>query len=169
MIRYLNSKYKGFTLIELVVTVAIVAILATVALPMLQLTVQRVKENELRANLREIRAAIDTYKRVADIANGPIKKIIGQSGYPPSLEVLVNGVVDENDPNKHKIRFLRKIPLDPMQPATSTNKSEGNLLNNWGLRSYASEPNNPAEGDDVYDVYSLSKQVGINGVPYAQW
>jgi len=161
---------KGFTLIELVVTVAIVAVLASAALPILQLSVQRVKETELRANLRQIREAIDAYKKVADIENGPIKKIVGQTGYPPNLEVLVEGVVDEKDPNKHKIKFLRKIPLDPMQPANqSSNKSENGLLNNWGLRSYASEANDPREGDDVYDVYSLSKQVGINGVPYSQW
>lgn len=163
-------KNSGFTLIELVVTVAIVAILATVALPMLQLSVQRVKENELRANLRQIREAIDAYKKVADIENGPIKKTISQSGYPPSLDVLVNGVVDEKDPNKHKIRFLRSIPLDPMQPVDqASSQSSNDLLNNWGLRSYKSEANSPAEGDDVYDVYSRSKQIGINGVPYNQW
>ncbi|MDI1298994.1 type II secretion system protein [Methylotenera sp.] len=163
-------KNSGFTLIELVVTVAIVSILATVALPMLQLSVQRVKENELRTNLRQIREAIDAYKKVADMDNGPIKKTLSQSGYPPSLEVLVYGVVDEKDPNKHKIRFLRNIPLDPMQPANqASSQSDRDLLSNWGLRSYKSEANNPAEGDDVYDVYSRSRQIGINGVPYNQW
>lgn len=155
---------KGFTLIELVVTVAIVAILASVAMPMLQITVQRTKENELRANLRQIREAIDAYKKAED--DGLIKKTIGKTGYPPNLEILVNGVVDEKDPNKHTVKFLRKIPLDPMQ---SPNKSDDHLTNNWGLRSYASEASNPSEGDDVYDVYSLSQQVGINGVPYSQW
>lgn len=170
MISRLPIKQEGFTLIELVITVTIVAILATVAMPMLQLSVQRVKENELRANLREIRQAIDAYKKVADVDNGPIKKVVGQTGYPPNLEVLVNGVVDENDPNKRKLKFLRRIPLDPMQPANlkSGNPNES-LPNNWGLRSYASDAKHPSEGDDVYDVYSLSNQVGINGVPYAQW
>ncbi len=163
-------KVKGFTLIELVVTLTMVAILATVAMPMLQLSVQRVKENELRANLRELREAIDAYKKMADMENGPIKKVIGKTGYPPNLEVLVDGVVDERDPNKHKIKFLRRIPLDPMQPASQEDyKSDSGLKNNWGLRSYASDANHPSEGDDVYDIYSRSQQVGINGVPYAQW
>ncbi len=159
---------KGFTLIELVVTVAIVGVLASAVLPVLQLSVQRVKENELRANLRDIREAIDAYKKLADVENGPIKKIVGQSGYPPNLDVLVEGVIDDKDPNKRKIRFLRRIPLDPMQPVNQGNNTNG-IITNWGLRSYASDANDPREGDDVYDVYSLSKQVGINGVPYAHW
>ena len=159
---------KGFTLIELVVTVAIVGVLASAVLPVLQLSVQRVKENVLRANLREIREAIDAYKKLADVENGPIKKIVGQTGYPPNLDVLVEGVIDEKDPNKRKIRFLRRIQLDPMQPVNAINNVNG-VISNWGLRSYASEANDPREGDDVYDVYSLSKQVGINGLPYANW
>ena len=159
---------KGFTLIELVVTVAIVGVLASAVLPVLQLSVQRAKENVLRANLREIREAIDAYKKLADVENGPIKKIVGQTGYPPNLDVLVEGVIDEKDPNKRKIRFLRRIPLDPMQPVNAINSTNG-VVSNWGLRSYASEANDPREGDDVYDVYSLSKQVGINGLPYANW
>ena len=163
-----SLKGKGFTLIELVVTVAIVGVLASAVLPVLQITVQRVKENELRANLREIREALDAYKKLADVDNGPIKKIVGQSGYPPNLDVLVEGVIDEKDPNKRKIRFLRRIPLDPMQPINQVSNTNG-IISNWGLRSYASDANDPREGDDVYDVYSLSKQVGINGVSYAQW
>jgi general secretion pathway protein G len=164
----LRSSLKGFTLIELVVTVAIVGVLASAVLPVLQLSVQRVKENELRANLREIREAIDAYKKLADVENGPIKKIVGQSGYPPNLDILVEGVVDEKDPNKRKIRFLRRIPLDPMQPVNQESNTN-DIISNWGLRSYASDANDPREGDDVYDVYSLSKQVGINGLPYAKW
>ena len=108
------------------------------------------------------------YKKLADVENGPIKKIVGQTGYPPNLDVLVEGVIDEKDPNKRKIRFLRRIPLDPMQPVNQVNNTNG-VISNWGLRSYASEANDPREGDDVYDVYSTSKQVGINGLPYANW
>ncbi len=166
MIYRSKKRLKGFTLIELVATVTIVAILASAALPMLQMSVQRAKENELRANLRQIREAIDAYKKVADTQNGPIKKIEGKTGYPPNLEILVEGVEDEKSPNKNKIRFLRRIPSDPMQPSSEAGE---NLSNNWGLRSYESEADDPKAGDDVYDVYSLSPQVGINGVPYAQW
>lgn len=162
-----SNGYKGFTLIELIVTVAIVAILASVALPMLKLSVQRVKENELRANLREIREAISAYKKAVDA--GHIKKTIDQTGYPPSLDILVIGIKDEKDLNNKKLRFLRRIPLDPMTPNLQIANKPNESPNNWGLRSYASEANNPAEGDDVYDVYSQSKQVGINGVPYTQW
>ena len=156
---------KGFTLIELIVTVTIVAILASVAMPMLQMSVQRSKENELRANLRHIREAIDTYKKAAD--EGRIKKNIEETGYPPNLEILVNGVVDEKDINKNKLKFLRKIPLDPMTSAADKNTDD--LPNNWGLRSYASDANKPEQGADVFDVYSLSQQIGINGIAYAKW
>lgn len=170
MIYSSKKRLKGFTLIELVATVVIVAILASAALPMLQMSVQRAKENELRANLRQMREAIDAYKRLADKENGPIKKIVGQTGYPPNLEALVEGIVDEADPtNKNKIRFLRRIPLDPMQPAREVGDNSEKVAGNWGLRSYESEADDPKVGDDVYDVYSLSQQVGINGVPYAQW
>ena len=159
------QQLKGFTLIELIVTVTIVAILASVAMPMLQMSVQRNKENELRANLRQIREAIDAYKKAAD--EGHIKKSIEETGYPPNLEILVNGVVDEKDINKNKLKFLRKIPLDPMTIATDKNTDD--LPNNWGLRSYASEASDPEQGADVFDVYSLSQQIGINGIAYAKW
>lgn len=147
---------KGFTLIELVVVVTLVAILASSAMQLLQLSVQRTKETELKANLRQIREAIDAYKKAVD--DGHIKKTIEQSGYPPNLEILVEGVQDDKTPNHHKMKFLRSIPVDPITASI-----------NWGLRSYSSDAEHPTEGDDVYDVYSLSQQVGINGIPYKQW
>ena len=156
---------KGFTLIELIVTVTIVAVLASAVMPMLKMTVQRSKENELRANLRQIREAIDAYKKAAD--DGRIKKQIDASGYPPNLEVLVKGVVNEKDANKSVLKFLRRIPLDPMTPVENAETED--LPNNWGLRSYTSDAAKPVAGDDVYDVYSKSQQLGINGVPYAKW
>jgi len=155
-------KLRGFTLIELVVTVAIIAILASGILPVAKLVAQREKEKELRASLRNMREAIDSYKKAFD--DKRIRKSPGQSGYPPSLATLVDGVQDEKDPEKHKLRFLRKILADPMSldptiPAEQT----------WGLRSYASEANEPHAGDDVFDVYSLSARKGLNGRPYSTW
>lgn len=151
-----TKRSNGFTLIELVVVVTLVSILASSALQVLQLSVQRTKESELKANLRQIREAIDAYKKAVD--EGHIKKTIEQTGYPPNLEVLVEGVQDDKTPNHKKMKFLRSIPVDPMSASTS-----------WGLRSYSSDADHPMEGDDVYDVYSLSNQVGINGIPYKQW
>ena len=160
----MSRRCGGFTLIELIVTVTIVAVLASVTMPMLKMTVQRSKETELRANLRQIREAIDAYKKAAD--EGRIEKKLG-NGYPPNLEVLVNGVTDAKDVNKRQLKFLRRIPLDPMTKAVNA-ESEA-LPNNWGLRSYESDAADPVAGDDVFDVYSLSAQIGINGVPYAKW
>lgn len=152
----------GFTLIELVITVAIVGLLAAVALPMAELGVKRFREHELHFALREIRTAIDAYKRAVD--EGRIEKTIGKSGYPPSLKTLVDGVPDVRLPDKSRIYFLRKIPRDPMfaDPARADEET-------WGKRSYASSHDAPEEGDDVFDVYSLSSGVGLNGIEYRRW
>jgi general secretion pathway protein G len=156
------KKQRGFTLIEMLITVAIVAILASVALPLSAVVSQHRKEQELRTALLEVRIAIDTYKQAADEKR--IAQAADQSGYPRSLQVLVDGVVDAKSPQKTKIYFLRRIPRDPMQRETKTPAA-----NSWGLRSYASGADDPQEGADVYDVYSLSAKTGINGVPYREW
>ena len=153
---------RGFTLIELIVTVAIVALLATAAAPMAQLALQRADEGELRRALREIRGAIDAYHAAA--SEGRIVLEQGQSGYPPSLTVLVEGVVDARDPEGRRIYFLRRLPRDPMFP-----DAQAAPETTWGLRSYASAPGAPLPGEDVYDVRSLHPGSGLDGTAYAQW
>jgi len=144
---------KGFTFIELLIVVAILALLASVAMPLAEVTVQRNKEQDLRRSLREIREAIDTYKRAVD--EGQIEKQADKSGYPPTLAVLAEGVVDKR--TGQTVYFLRRVPRDPLGES------------DWGLRSYASAPSAPQPGDDVYDVYSRSSDTGLNGVPYKDW
>ncbi|AMN82718.1 general secretion pathway protein GspG [Pseudomonas azotoformans] len=153
---------KGFTLIEMVVTVALVALLASIVTPMAQMTVQRSKEQELKIALRQIREAIDAYKKAGD--EGRVYRSGMTTGYPENLQVLVDGVPDQRDLKGKKIFFLRRLPRDPMAtdsrlPAERT----------WGLRSYASEGAAPQPGDDVYDVYSMKSGAGLNGVPYKEW
>jgi general secretion pathway protein G len=103
------------------------------------------------------------------VDEGRIAKSIEQSGYPPNLEVLVDGVVDIKDPAKRKLKFLRRIPTDSVSASAHHANDYSQKEYRWGLRSYISEFDNPQEGEDVYDVYSLSQQTGINGVPYSQW
>jgi general secretion pathway protein G len=152
---------KGFTLIELVITVAIVAVLASVAMPLNELIVQRGKEQDLRRSLREMRDGIDAYKQAWD--DGRIVRRTGDSGYPKKLEELVAGVEDSKSPKKEKLYFLRRIPRDPFAQEGVT------PVDSWGKRSYASPPEDPRDGDDVFDVFSLSTGTGLNGRPYREW
>jgi general secretion pathway protein G len=146
---------KGFTLIELLITVAILALLASVAMPLAEVTVQRGKESDLRRSLREVREAIDAYKRASE--DGAIEKAVSKSGYPPSLAALVEGVADKRDAKGGRIYFLRRVPADPVSGQE------------WGLRSYASAADAPRPGQDVFDVFSRSEQLGLNGIAYREW
>jgi len=150
----------GFSLIELMVTLAILALLASVAVPFAQLVQQRHKETELREALRQIRGALDAYKIDDRIGKSAIS-----SGYPPDLDSLWKGVVDKTQPDSsRKIYFLRRLPRDPFYPDTAAAAADS-----WGIRSYASPAEAPAQGDDVFDVYSLSTARGLNGVSYREW
>ncbi|MCU0258779.1 MAG: type II secretion system GspH family protein [Solirubrobacteraceae bacterium] len=153
---------RAFTLIELVVVLAILGVLAAIAFPVAELATRRVREQELRGSLREMRTAIDRYKALVD--EGRIPRGANESGYPKTLEILAAGVPDATRPNRDKIYLLRRIPRDPFHPDPTVAPGA-----TWGKRSYASPPDQPEEGADVFDVYSLSEGVGLNGVPYREW
>ncbi|MDD5029254.1 MAG: type II secretion system protein [Rhodoferax sp.] len=156
-----QRKTTGFTLVEMVVVVAIVGILASAAIPFVQYGEHRLKERELRHALRSIRSAIDAYHQAT--IEGRIPRKVDSSGYPPDLAALIDGVADAKTPDARKIYFLRRLPRDPFAPADT---AEGDM---WGLRSYASPPSEPQAGDDVFDVYSLNPGTGSNGAAYRDW
>jgi general secretion pathway protein G len=153
---------RGFTLIEMLVVVAIISILASAAYPLAELTMRRERERDLRVALQQLRTGIDAYKQAYD--EGRMIKRTGASGYPRRLEELVAGVEDARTPQKLKIYFLRRLPRDPTFADATVPAAE-----TWGLRSYASPPDAPQEGEDVFDVYSKSTVTGLNGVPYREW
>lgn len=152
-VRTRRADEAGLTLVELIITVFILSILASAALPVMRFQVKREKEKMLRYDLSEMRSAIDAYKDAAD--RGYIRTKVGSFNYPPSLQVLVNGV----DIKGKQVRFLRKIPVDPM-----TGKAE------WGKRSMQDDPGSTSwGGQNVFDVYSLSTGTALNGTKYSTW
>ena len=153
---------RGFTLIELVITLAIIGLLTTAAMPLAQLVAKREKEAELRTALRDIRTALDAYKQASK--TGHLKMEVDASGYPPDLKSLYIGVQDQSSPNNLHMYFLRRVPRDPFYPDGTVAGED-----TWGLRSYKSPPDDPQPGEDVYDVYSLSTGIGLNGVRYRDW
>ena len=153
---------RGFTLIEVVATLAIIAVLASISMPLAELSAQRKKEDDLRIALRQIRDALDAYRQAGD--EGHIIRSTGDSGYPKTLQILVEGVDDAKSPTGGRIYFLRRLPRDPFYPDPAVAAAQ-----TWGKRSYASPPDAPKEGNDVFDVYSLSPGKGLNGIAYREW
>lgn len=152
---------RAFTLIELLMTLALLALFATLALPLAELTVKRSQEAELRIALRQIRNALDAYKQASD--EGRLETAPGDSGYPKTLRQLVDGLPDRKHVEARPIFFLRRIPRDPFaDPALRPEES-------WGLRSYLSPYDAPRAGADIYDVHSRSTGIGINGIAYREW
>lgn len=153
---------RGFTIIELLVVMAVLGVLAAAVMPLGETLVTAQKERELRAALREIRSAIDDYKRAAD--RGGVAVAAGESGYPSSLKALVEGTPDIRPQGRGQMQyFLRQIPRDPFADARLPAEQT------WNLRSYASPASKPSPGADVYDVHSSSAATGLDGSPYASW
>lgn len=160
----LRRAVRGFTLIELVITLALVGIVAFTALPLYEVSATRSKEMELRAALRTLRSALDAYKAAAD--SGQIAKGAAESGYPPSLDVLVNGVDVARDSigGAQRLVFLRQVPRDPFTPDATLPPAR-----QWDTRAYGAAPDDLRGGADVFDVASRSVRTGSNGVPYREW
>lgn len=157
---YSSQRIRGFTLVELLVTLALLALLVTSASPVVQLNTKREKERELKRALWQIRDALDAYKDAVD--QGLIKKRADSSGYPPNLRILVTGVENAQDPKKKKLFFLRRIPRDPFASDTMLSNAE-----TWRIRAYDGALDEMAQ--DVYDVSSRSAAIGINQQPYSEW
>lgn len=157
---FLRKVTGGFTFIELLVTVGVLMVLASAALPMARVSMRRQREFELRKALREMRTAIDKFKDQADLQIiSPMEIPFGSEGYPKSLQSLVDGVAKNNDASGAKIKYLRRIPIDPM-----TGEAE------WGMRSYQDKPDSIAwGGQNVFDVYSKSTGIALDGTKYKDW
>lgn len=150
---------RGYSFVELLVVSAILLVLASAVLPLTRVTMQRQREAELRRALREMRTAIDRYKDAGDLGRIGVEVEADNDGYPESLEVLVEGVEVVNDGSGRKMRFLRRIPFDPMTGSRD-----------WGLRSYQDDPDSQRwSGDNVYDVYTKSTATALDGTSYREW
>jgi len=154
------SPQAGYTFIELLVVSTIIIILASVAMPLAKVTATRQREAELRRALREMRTAIDKFKDAADLGQiSPLEIKAGTEGYPPALDTLVEGVPVANDVTGRKLKFLRRVPIDPMTKDTE-----------WGLRSYQDDPDATSwGGQNVFDVYTRSDGTGLDGTKYRDW
>jgi general secretion pathway protein G len=160
----------GFTLIEMLVTLALVGLLALVSLPLYEVTSTRIKEEQLREALRIIRGGLDAYKAAVD--TGMLPREAGTSGYPPSLDVLTESLDIANKANSgpgasdpaQRLVILRQLPRDPFFPDPAVPAA-----NTWLTRSYGSRSEDPQQGDDVYDVSSMSTRIGLDGIPYNAW
>ena len=151
---------RGYSFVELLVVTTIVLILASAIQPLAKVTMQRSREAELRRVLREMRTAIDKFKDAADAGQIPTTELKANSeGYPPDLQTLVEGVSVANDATGRKLKFLRRVPVDPMTRETE-----------WGLRGYQDKPDSTSwNGQNVYDVYSKSNGTGLDGTKYRDW
>jgi len=150
----------GYSFVELLVVATLIAILASVIMPLAKVTSQRAREAELRRTLREMRTAIDKYKDAADLGQiGTLDIKVGSEGYPADLQVLVDGVNAANDATGRKLKFLRRVPVDPMTHSTE-----------WGLRSYQDKPDSTRwGGQNVFDVYTTFEGTALDGTKYRDW
>jgi len=154
------GKDNGYTFIELLIVSTMLLILASAIMPLTKVTMQRMREAELRRDLREMRTAIDRFKDAADLGQiGATDLKAGAENYPPDLETLVNGVSAANDQTGRKLKFLRRVPVDPITKSTD-----------WGLRSYQDEPGSTRwGGQDVFDVHTTSDGTALDGTKYKDW
>jgi general secretion pathway protein G len=160
MLRVFRPGQDGYSFIELLVVVSILFVLASAAMPLAQVASQRQREMELRRTLREMRTAIDKFKDAVDVGQIPTTELTpGSEGYPPDLETLVEGVTPANDASGRKLKFLRRVPIDPM-----TNSTE------WGLRAQQDRPDATSWGGrNVFDVYTKSQGTALDGTKYRDW
>jgi len=151
---------RGYTFIELIVVTTILLILASAVMPLAQVASRRQREAELRRDLRELRTAIDAFKNAVDLGRIATTELEpGNEGYPPDLETLVEGITAANDASGRKLRFLRRIPVDPLTGEAS-----------WGLRSYQDSPTSTSwGGQNVFDVYTLGEGTALDGTEYRTW